>query len=280
MRRNVVAFLSRRKHIEGRMQGWDPNLYARFEAERNRPSVDLICRIPDKERRRVVDLGCGNGGSTEALARRYREAEIEGVDTSREMLAAARLRLPNLTFREADAASWRDPWADLVFANALFQWVPGHLGVLARLAGDLPGGGCLAVQMPDNSAEPTHVLMREIAAEPAFRVKLGAVAATRDDIGSFADYDDALSPVCDLIDIWRTTYVHRLESPEAIVAWVEGTGLRPYLAPLSPEERAQFRQRYLQAIAGAYPRRAWGGVLLPFPRLFIVAKRTEVVKSS
>jgi trans-aconitate 2-methyltransferase len=145
--------------------------------------------------------------------------------------------------------------------------------MMARLAADLPPGGCLAAQMPDNRAEPTHVLMREIAAKPAFRDKLASVSATRDEIGDFGDYDAALSPVCDLVDMWRTTYVHRLESAEAIVAWVEGAGLRPFLAPLNLDERAHYLEFYREAIGRAYPRRVWGGVLLPFPRLFVVARR-------
>jgi trans-aconitate 2-methyltransferase len=144
---------------------------------------------------------------------------------------------------------------------------------MARLAQQLAPLGCLAVQMPDNENEPTHALMREIAAEPRFRDKLAHAADAREAIGSFADYDAALSPFCDEIDIWRTVYVHRLGGPDAIVAWVEGAGLRPFLAPLAAEERAAFLARYRAAIAGAYPPRAGGGVLLPFPRLFVVASR-------
>ena len=79
------------------------------------------------------------------------------------------------------------------------------------------------------------------------------------------DYDAALSPFCDLVDIWRTVYLHRLEVPAAIVAWVEGAGLRPYLAPLAADEREEYLSRYLEAITAAYPRQAWGGVLMPFP---------------
>jgi trans-aconitate 2-methyltransferase len=115
--------------------------------------------------------------------------------------------------------------------------------------------------------------MREIAAAEPFRVKLAAAAAARETIGDLADYDAALSPFCDHVDIWRTVYLHRLESPEAIVAWVEGAGLRPYLAPLAPDEREEYLRRYGRAIERAYPRRSWGGVLLPFPRLFVVVRR-------
>ena len=191
------------------------------------------------------------------------------------MLTAARTRLPAVDFRLGDVAEWSDLSADLVFANAALQWVPGHIGVMRRLAAALPARGCLAVQTPDNLDEPSHALMREIAATARFRDKLADAAAAREPIGSFANYDDALSASCDEIDIWRTTYVHRLAGPDAVVAWLGSTGLRPFLNPLEADERADFLALYRTAIARAYPARAAGGVLLPFPRLFIVATRRE-----
>jgi trans-aconitate 2-methyltransferase len=256
------------------MKSWDPLAYGRFDTERNRPSVDLLARIPLRKYDRIVDLGCGAGLSTKALAEHYPDSDLVGVDKSEDMLAAARARLPGVHFLQGDVAHWAGR-ADLIFANALFHWVPDHIGVMTRLVGDLAPGGCLAAQMPDNEAEPTHVRMRDIGAEPTFRAKLAAAGAAREPIGAMRDYDAALSPLCDLVDIWRTVYLHRLDSPDAIVDWVEGAGLRPYLAPLSPEERKQYLARYREAIAAAYPRQPWGGVLLSFPRLFVVVRRAE-----
>jgi trans-aconitate 2-methyltransferase len=252
---------------------WRADAYRRFEAERTRPAADLLARAPPDARRRIVDLGCGPGNSTALLAERHPQAAIIGLDSSPNMLAAARVRLPRVDFRQGDIGEWSDPSADLVFANAALQWAPDHIGVMRRLAGELPARGCLAVQMPDNEDEPSHALMREIAATARFRDKLADSAAAREPIGAFADYDDALSASCDVIDIWRTTYVHRLAGPDAIVAWLESTGLRPFLNPLDADERADFLARYRAGIARAYPSRAGGGALLPFPRLFIVATR-------
>ena len=62
-------------------------------------------------------------------------------------------------------------------------------------------------------------------------------------------------------------------APKRSSSWVEGAGLRPYLEPLDADERANFLALYREEIARAYPAAAWGGVLLPFPRLFIVAER-------
>jgi trans-aconitate 2-methyltransferase len=126
--------------------------------------------------------------------------------------------------------------------------------------------------MPDNFDEPSHRLMREIAARPAFRAKLGGAAGARETIGTFADYYVALAPQVAL-EVWRTTYVHALSGPDAIVEWVNSTGLRPYLQPLDPQEKAAFLAAYREAIAAAYPPLSDGRVLLPFPRLFIVATR-------
>lgn len=260
------------------MAEWNPALYARFEADRRRPAEDLLSRVVEGPIRRVVDLGCGSGISTELLARHFPNIELHGLDTSAAMLEAARERLPFAHFSLQDLATWSDPDCDLVFSNAVLHWIPGHVALMGRWAQGLPPGGRIAVQMPDNEDEPTHALMRTVASRPRFADKLAGVGAARAAIGSFADYDAALAPHCDIVDIWRTTYAHRLPGPEAIVAWVEGAGLRPYLEPLDAYDRAEFLALYGDEIARAYPVRGWGGVILPFPRLFVVAARNSTMQ--
>jgi trans-aconitate 2-methyltransferase len=255
------------------MSDWNPLAYRRFEAERSRPAAELLARVPRGPRRRVFDLGCGPGNSTELLAEHYPDAETTGLDSSPDMLDAARKRLPRVNFIQENIVDFHREAADLIFANAVMHWIPSHIAIMVGLARRLAPGGCLAVQMPDNENEPTHVLMREIADRPRFRAKLARSAAARETIGAFADYDNALAPICDIVDIWRTTYVHNMENHAAIVAWVESAGLRPFLAPLKADERAEFLALYSVEIARAYPTRPRGGVLLPFPRLFIVASR-------
>jgi trans-aconitate 2-methyltransferase len=258
------------------LEDWSARQYLRFETERTRPAFDLLARVAGRPAERIVDLGCGPGNSTELLVQRYPRAKIIGLDSSDDMLAKARARLPDITFEKADIARWRDaaPF-DLIFANAVLQWIPRHISLMASLIARLAAGGSLAVQMPDNLDEPSHALMREVAGRAPFRDKLGGASATRETIGAFADYYAALAPHCAAIDVWRTTYVHALPGPDAIVEWVKATGLRPYLAPLAQEEREAFLAQYREEIAAAYPPLADGRTLLPFPRLFIVAARGE-----
>ncbi len=256
---------------------WSPSQYLKFADERSRPARDLIAAVPLTAVRRAVDIGCGPGNSTELLVARFPDAEIVGLDSSPEMLAAARKRLPDVTFIEADVARWTpgtpEAPVDLLFANATFQWVPDHKAVLKRLFAVLSSGGVLAVQMPDNVAtEPSHTLMRAVAAEapwaPKFRVPIA-----RETIGTPADYYNLLQPAAARIDVWHTLYNHPLASAGAIVEMVRSTGLRPYLDRVDADEQALFLARYTERLAEAYLPLADGRVLFRFPRLFIVAVR-------
>ena len=258
---------------------WSAERYTAFEDERTRPVRDLLAALPGRDARAAVDLGCGPGNSTEALARRLPGAAVTGVDTSPDMIAAARRRLPHLRFEvgaiEAWAASGDDPGPfDVVLSNAALHWLPDHAALLPRLLGKLAPGGSLAVQMPDNLDEPAHRLMREVAADGPWAGTLAGAAASRTPLGDPACYYRLLRPHCAAVDVWRTVYHHPLAGgADAVVAWFQGSGLRPFLAPLDAPARAGFLARYRDAVARAYPAAPDGTVLLPFPRLFFVATR-------
>ncbi|CAM3352969.1 trans-aconitate 2-methyltransferase [Paracidovorax anthurii] len=257
------------------MHDWNPALYRRFEDERTRPAHELLARVPLPAASRVVDLGCGPGNSTELLARRFPQAHVAGIDTSAAMLQSARERLPAAEFLQADIAHWAPAEApDLIYANASLQWVGGHESLIPRLFAALAPGGVLAIQMPDNREEPSHRLMREVAAQAPWRDAIGDVAALRTRILGIADYYDLLAPRAQGVDVWHTVYQHAMPSAAAIVEWVRGTGLKPFVDPLADGARAGFLAEYERRIDAAYPARADGRRLLAFPRMFIVARRS------
>lgn len=255
------------------MPTWSPAQYLKFEDERSRPARDLLAQVPLTKAARVVDIGCGPGNSTELLVERFPDAEVIGLDSSPEMLVAARKRLPKVRFIEADAAAWSpDGPVDLLFANATVQWVPRHMEVLARLLGGLAPGAALAVQMPDNLTEPSHALMRAVALEGPWAAKFASPIA-REPIATPAAYYDRLKPASARVDVWHTLYQHPLADADAIVELVRGTGLRPFLDRLDAAEQPAFLTRYRDRLAEAYPRLAGGQVLYRFPRIFFVAVR-------
>jgi trans-aconitate 2-methyltransferase len=254
---------------------WSAAQYVSFEAERTRPVRDLLNAVPTVDVRRAIDLGCGPGNSTEVLAARFPGAEVSGLDSSPDMIEAARKRLPTLRFTLGGIDTW-DPAErfDLIMANAVLQWLPHHKSLMPQLMSKVAAARSLAVQVPDNLDEPAHVLMRQVAAGVEWREKLAAAAGARAERQGAEWYYRLLRPHAARVDVWRTTYYHVLEGgTDAVVEWFKGSGLRPFLAPLDPGETAAYLAEYRDALADAYKPLPDGTVLLPFPRLFIVATR-------
>lgn len=255
---------------------WSAKHYLTFEDERTRPARDLLAAVPTQDPRRVVDLGCGPGNTTELLLRTYPKAEIIGIDSSPDMITHARARLGGISFAVADLTTWRpDPAApvDIIYSNAVFQWIAGHETILPRLVHLLPPGGSLAIQMPDNLDEPSHVAMRMAAQAGPWLHKLASAEGSHTPISPAAAYFRMLKAHAVRVDVWRTVYHHPLDGIEGIVAWFKGSRLRSYLGLLDPAEREAYLAAYRAALAPHYPVDAEGRVLLAFPRLFIVATR-------
>jgi trans-aconitate 2-methyltransferase len=255
-------------------EDWSARQYLKFEDERTRPPRDLLAQVPLEHPQRVVDLGCGPGNSTELLIERFPGAQVVGLDSSPDMLAQARERLPKGTFMQADLATWvPQERTDLLFGNAVFQWVPDHPRVLQRLLQALPESGMLAVQMPDNTDEPSLALMREVGSRGPWAAALATANAARGDLPRPGGYYDLLRPLCRHLDVWHIVYNHVMAGPQAITEWFKGSALRPFLSALDAGMRDDFVAAYTVEIAKAYPAQHDGKVLLRFPRLFIVAVR-------
>jgi trans-aconitate 2-methyltransferase len=251
---------------------WSASQYVKFEDERTRPARDLLAQVPLDSVRHAIDLGCGPGNSTELIVERFGANGVSGLDSDLDMLRTARSRMPGTAFVEADLATWQPAEkADLLFANAVFQWLPNHLDIFDRLMDGLANGGVLAVQMPDNLTEPTHLLMEETAQAGPWREAFEKTSVRRKPLPAPAAYYDRLIGKSSRIDIWHTIYNHPMADAEAIVEWVKGTGLRPYLDHAGETHRQAFTADYLERVRNAYPPLADGKVLLRFPRIFVVA---------
>jgi trans-aconitate 2-methyltransferase len=256
------------------MADWNPDLYRRYEDERTRPARDLLAQVTQASPRRVVDLGCGPGNSTELLVQRFPQAQVTGTDNSESMLVSARQRLPGVAFELSDIATWQPVSApDLIYTNAALQWVGGHEALIPRLFALLVSGGVLAIQMPDNRSEPSHQLMRELASEAPYNAYIPDAHNMRSAILPLASYYDLLAPQAEAIDVWHSIYQHPMASAASIVEWVRGTGLKPFIERLPVSLQPDFLAEYERRIDGAYAARADGRRLLAFPRLFIVARR-------
>jgi trans-aconitate 2-methyltransferase len=261
---------------------WDPGQYLRYADERSRPFFDLLGRVVADRPDLVVDLGCGPGQLTATLASRWPDAEIEGIDSSPEMITSARELLADragskaggrLSFALGDLRDWNcGRPVDVIVSNAVLQWVPGHAQLLTQWSGMLAAGGWLAFQVPGNFDQPSHAILRELAASKRWRPLLAGVQLNRQ-AGDPAEYLDLLAGAGCEVDAWETTYLHVLQGEDPVLDWYKGSGLRPVLTALPPELSAEFLASYGARIREAYPAAPYG-TPFPFRRVFVVARRS------
>jgi trans-aconitate 2-methyltransferase len=251
---------------------WDPDVYLAFADHRSRPFYDLLSRVGVERARRVVDLGCGPGHLTKYLSRRWPDAAIEAVDTSPEMVAAAKER--GIDAVVGDLRDWKPkPDTDVVVSNAALHWVPEHADLLLRWVKELPAGSWIAVQIPGNFETPSHATVRTLARrEPyakAMRDIPFRVGAVVQPPGQYANM--LLDAGCK-VDVWETTYLHQLTGDNPVLEWITGTALVPVRERLSAQDWERFREELIPLLDDAYPRRADGTTIFPFRRVFIVAE--------
>lgn len=251
---------------------WDSTTYLTFADHRGRPFHDLVGRIATREPRRVVDLGCGPGNLTETLAQRWPSATLDALDSSPEMVKAARAR--GINAHMGEVTEWTpEPDTDVVVTNAVLQWVPNHTALLRRWARELPPGAWLAMQVPGNFAAPSHILTRELAASPTWRQPLADVSLREEDaVSTPAEYADLLVDEGCEVDAWETTYTQRLSGEDPVLNWIAGTALRPIRAALDDERWAEFVGDLAPKLRAAYPTRSDGTTWFEFRRVFVVAR--------
>ncbi len=251
---------------------WDPNIYLRFTDHRLRPALDLMARVPLAAARTVYDLGCGPGNVTKLLLERWKGARLTGVDASPEMLEKARA-MPGIAWQQADLSTWKpEAPADIIYSNAALHWLDDHASLFPRLFAQVASGGVLAVQMPRQHLNPSHRILFELAHEARW-APLVLRAIRENPVLEPGRYYQWLAGDAAEIDIWETEYLHVLEGKDAVLNWVMGSLLRPVLDRLDKAYHEEFMRIYGERLAVAYPRRADGKTLLPFRRLFVIAKR-------
>jgi len=272
---------------------WDPERYLTYADERGRPFVDLVARIAATDPRTVVDLGCGPGNLTRLLKERWPRATVRGLDSSPEMIAKAR-EVEGVDFAVGDLREWVistssiteessitaggsitetssiTEGVDVLVSNATLQWVPDHLDLLPALVGRVNPGGWFAFQVPGNFDEPSHVIRRELADEAPYREHTRGLDAPASH--DPATYLRVLAGLGCTVDAWETTYLHVLTGEDPVFTWVSGTGARPTLQALERVGlRADYEAEFRTRLAAAYPAQAYG-VVLPFRRVFVVAR--------
>ena len=257
------------------MRHWNPQEYLRFNQERLRPSIDLVQPICELSFPVIIDAGCGPGNSTQVLRAHWPESRVIGVDHSEEMIDTARTEHPDGEWVLGDVAELASVGeADMIFSNAVIQWLPNHDSLLASFAQCLSSRGVLAVEIPLFFQMPLGSVIDEVARQREWAETTGDVSSVFT-IHTPGEYYDMLAPLFARIDMWETDYYHVMPSHQAIMEMIRSTGLKPYLDRLDGESVLRFHDQVLRRVKEVYAEQRDGSVLLPFKRLLFIGHKSR-----
>ncbi len=220
--------MSRDRDETAARQHWDPDRYARnarFVADLGAPLLDLLAPQPGEA---ILDLGCGDGALTAALAERC--GSVVGVDSSPEQVAAARRRGIDARIADGHALTF-DQAFDAILTNAALHWMLRPDAVIEGMWRALRPGGRLVGEMGGHG----NVARIREALEAAMADRGIDAALLRWYFPTVDDYRGRLT-ACgfEVVSIALIDRPTRL--PGDITAWLE-TFAEPVLLALEPAAR-------------------------------------------
>jgi len=230
---------------------WNPSQYHRFRDERRRPFEDLLALVQPVPGGSVIDLGCGTGELTLELHRHTGGATTLGIDSSINMLESARkLQTEQVRFDLCDVETLRPGHDfDLIFSNAALHWVADHPTLFARLSILVRSGGQLAVQMPANYDQPSHVAAKVVASSSPFHEALDGYVHPEHVLEPLEYARILFEAGFARQEVRLQVYGHVLEDVSQIAEWTRGTLLTDYQKRMSGRLFEDFVSSYKDEVA-------------------------------
>jgi trans-aconitate methyltransferase len=133
------------KEVDVATQIWDPQAYQQNGAFVHGLAGGVLEWLDAKSGEYILDLGCGDGQLTQCIV--ATGANVLGVDTSVEMVAAARERWIEAEIASAESLPFGDGIFDAVFSNAALHWMRDQDSMLDEVHRVLKPGGRFVAEM-------------------------------------------------------------------------------------------------------------------------------------
>lgn len=242
----------------------------------NRDAADRLVRsLPEQRYRSLLDVGCGTGYATVAMAARFRIATVTGVDVSAQMLQRMREKidaLPGVTadLHVADVLAMPVPDAafDCVLASMALHWFPRRGDAIAAMAAALTQGGVLGIVAPGpgHDHEYTEVLRAVEPPVPAAVIDIFDTAQVHPDDTERQIAAAGLDP----IDVWVERRRRRVP-PDRYMARITTVGSHVWSQVMEPDAQADMVERITAAVKRAA---GPGGFEYTFTKTYAIARRT------
>jgi len=145
---------------------WKGDEYAKNSESQKSSAEDCINVLQLKDFSAVLDVGCGDGKITAAMAKKIPHGEVVGVDISPSMITFASQTfsdMPNLSFFTQDAARINfEEKFDLITSFTVMQWVLKQAEALDAMYKALKPGGTLCIQIPTGLPEEMQQALSQL----------------------------------------------------------------------------------------------------------------------
>lgn len=257
-------------------RGYDRNADRYDDVTRyNREAAERLVRaLPAGTYRSVLDVGCGTGFATLALADRFAVEAVAGVDVSAQMLERMRAKLADLPqvraqLHVADVLDMPVPDGafDCVVASMALHWFPDRDAAIAAMAAKVAPGGVLGLVAPGpgHDFEYTEVLRSVEPPVPREVIEIFFTAQVFPDPVEDAMVAAGLEPV----DVWVERR-HRRVPPERYMARITTVGSHVWSRLMSPTDADAMVERVTAAVEAAAGLR---GFEYTFTKTYAIARR-------
>lgn len=246
----------------------DVTRYNREAAER------LVRAVPPGAYRSILDVGCGTGFATMAMAERFAIEAVTGVDVSAQMLERFRAKLADLPhvagdLHVADVLDMPVPDGtfDCVLASMALHWFPERTAAIGAMAAKVAPGGVVGIVAPGpgHDFEYTEVLRSVTPPLPPQVIEIFFTAQVFPDEVEDAMVAAGLEP----FDVWVESR-HRRVAPERYMARITTVGSHVWTRLMSPADADAMVERVTAALeAAAGPR----GFEYTFTKTYAIARR-------
>jgi trans-aconitate 2-methyltransferase len=242
---------------------------------KNGTCTRLIAELRLQGNENILDLGCGDGVLTAKLAQLVQGGRVVGIDSSRNMIAAAQVLADDrIAFRCFDINDLDyDAEFDLVFSNATLHWVKDHRSLLNNVYRALrPGGACRFNFAADGNCSHFNGVVRELMREPRYE-QFFVTFEWPWFMPSLDEYESLFDggPFCEH-RVWGENADRRFPNAPAMTAWMDQPSLVPFLRCLDDPEKQSFRDATVERML-ELTMQLDGTQFETFRRINVLAKR-------
>jgi len=229
--------------------GFDGKKYESSSSHQKEWGYKVIEELGLKGSEHILDLGCGNGLITKALAERVPEGRVVGVDSSHSMLERARFhQLENMEFLLSDIndINFKGEF-DIVFSNAAMHWIRDHTSMLHKIHASLKRGGILRMQFAGEGNCPTLIRILEESMDSSVFGEIVHDFEWPWYMPDAESYEEILSSAgFREYRVWMEDADRYFPDEQSFAGWIEQPSLVPFMNALPEDNSALFRDMVIE----------------------------------